>query len=150
MTPENARGTWSARARRVIIWGDLYLVDFAAVVPWFGLVSGQLLSPTVGRTLGASSDIILAGMVAISTSIGSYLLIRMLQKNKLASPAYLNALSMMVENSARDSFDARVAWILKWRRPMTRADALNTYRAAQKDTHAVLDDRRAASISGAL
>jgi hypothetical protein len=136
----------SSRTQQVVIWGDLYLVGLAPLTPWVGFVIGQIFSPILGRRLGVSSDIALAIIVAVSTIIGSYLLVRMLQKRTLASPAYLAALSTISAPDERRNFDDRITWLLKRVRPLTRGDAIDTYRAAQKDVRRAHDQMRAAVI----
>jgi hypothetical protein len=135
-----------SRTQQVILWGDLFLVDFAPVVPWIGFVTAQIFSPTLGRSICVSSDIAFAIIVAVSTVIGSYLVVRMLQKRRLASPAFLAALSAISASDERANFDNRIAWLLKQGRPITRADAIDTYRAAQKDVRRARDQMRAAAI----
>ena len=139
----------ASRTQQVIIWGDLFLVDFAPVVPWIGFVIGQIFSPILGRSLGISSDIAFAIIVACSTIIGSYLLIRMLQKRRPASPAYLRALSEFLGPVERRNYDDRMSWLLKRARPITRADAINTYCAAQKDMRLSLERKQLAAVFAA-
>jgi hypothetical protein len=143
MTSESTTHDWPARARRVIVWGDLYLVDRAAAVPWVGFAAGLLLSPIIGHAAGISSAIVLANIVALSSIIGIALLIRMLQKRKIAGSAYLAALSAMLNADARRPYEARLSWHLKRSRRLTRTDAIDTYRAALKDARHATDNQQA-------
>jgi hypothetical protein len=145
MNPSNS----TSLITRVGVWFDLYLVDYAALSAWIGLAVGQFAAPVAARFYEVSAASVLALIVLGFAVFGGGLLLRMLQLPRPASPAYIYALSAMVHDEDHEDYDQLLAWALKHSRPLTRADAINAFRAARRQAKQACQSTRASIVCDA-